>query len=73
MKVKLSTTELKVNVRGPQEMIDMMKETDISVTVDFSGAQIGAAEINGIVTVNTMFVGVGAVGVYPITATVSQR
>ncbi len=72
LKVQLVTKSLKVTVRGPQEMIDLMKETDVSVEVDFSGAQVGTATINGTVIVNNTFVGVGAVGIYPITATVSQ-
>ncbi len=72
MSVQLVTKSLRVTMRGPEKLIKQLKEADITVTVDFSQAQAGAVnEINGTVTVGSAFVGVGAVGVYPITATVN--
>lgn len=71
LNVQLVTKSLKVTMRGPEKLIKQLKESDIAVTVDFSGAQVGAVTIDGTVTVGSAFVGVGAVGVYPITATVN--
>ncbi len=71
MNVQLVTKSLRVTMRGPEKLIKQLKESDIAVTVDFTDAQAGAVTINGTVTVDSAFVGVGAVGVYPITATVN--
>jgi len=59
-------------MRGTERQIRKLESGDISVTVDFTGAQVGAVTINGTITVSSDFTGVGAVGIYPITATVSN-
>lgn len=71
LNVQLVTKSLRVTMRGPEKLIKQLKSSDIVATVDFSGVQVGAVTINGTITVGSAFVGVGAVGVYPITATVS--
>ncbi len=72
MKVQLVTKSLRVTMRGPEKLIKQLKDSDIVATIDCSQAQVGAVTINGTITVGSAFAGVGAVGVYPITATVTQ-
>lgn len=72
MKVQLVTKSLRVTMRGPEKLIKQLKDSDIVATIDCSQAQVGAVTINGTITVGSDFAGVGAVGVYPITATVTQ-
>ena len=72
MNVELVTKSLRVIMRGTERQIRKLESGNISVTVDFTGAQVGAVTINGTITVSSDFAGVGAVGIYPITATVSN-
>ena len=71
LNVGISQKQLKVVMRGSQELIDLLTPADISATVDLSGVKPGTYEFNGTISVNSAFVGVGAIGVYPIAVTVS--
>lgn len=68
--VDLVTQELQVKVRGPIALINSMKETDLYVTVDMTGASLGAFSVGANVQVVPELNGVGAVGSYSINVTV---
>jgi len=70
MRVELITKALEITVRGPKAKIDTIKETDIAVTVDFSGAQPGTETKQAVITPSPNFAEVGAVGSYSVSATV---
>lgn len=72
LNVQVITKSLKVTVRGPAELVNAMKETDLSATVDFSLAQAGTVTVNAEIVINSAFPGVGAVGTYPVSATVKE-
>lgn len=72
LNVQVITKSLKVTVRGPAELVNAMKETDLSATVDFSQAQAGTATVNAEIVINSAFPGVGAVGTYLVSATVKE-
>lgn len=70
LNVQVITKSLKVTVRGPAELVNAMKETDLSATVDFSQTQAGTATVNAEIVIGSAFPGVGAVGTYLVSATV---
>lgn len=70
MRVELITKALEITVRGPKAKIDEIKETDIAITVDFTGAQPGTETKPAVITPNPNFADVGAVGSYTVSATV---
>ena len=68
--VEIITKSLKVTVRGPAKLVNAMQETDLSAIVDFSQAQEGTTTVNAEIVISDEFSGVGAVGTYPVSATV---
>ena len=73
MQADMITKALPVTVRGPAEMIQAMKAEDLSVTVDFSGAQAGTARVQAQVVISANFPGVGAVSAYQVSAKLSEQ
>lgn len=69
---KIITKTLQVTVRGPVETIQAMKDTDVSVVVDFSQAQPGTATMDATVVIRGELTNVGAVGTYQVSATVKD-
>lgn len=70
MRADLNTKYLDIVVRGPMATMLKLKEEDITVTVDFAGAEPGSMEGYSVtVTFNPDIKGVGAVGTYQIWAT----
>lgn len=72
LEVDMITQALEVKVRGTIELIRTMKETDLTVTVDFTGAQIGTATMKAEVSISKAFSTVGAVGTYQVSATLQE-
>ena len=72
LEADIITKTLEVTVRGPKALIDAMKESDISVTVDFTGVQTGTATMRPTITISSQYADVGAVGIYTITATLRE-
>ena len=72
LEVDMITEALEVKVRGPINLVKKMKETDLTVTVDFAGAQIGTATMSAEVTLSEEFKDVGAVGTYQVSATLQD-
>ncbi len=65
------TRMLEVEIRGPKNAIKNITADDITVTVDFSQEQAGTVSVKAKITVDAE--GVGAVGIYNITATLKER
>ena len=58
-----------VTVRGPADVVETMKDTHISLVVDFSKVQPGMHTLEASVVISDAFPGVGAMDTYQITAT----
>lgn len=71
MEVELITKELVLVVRGPSAQIAMLSVGDISVTVDFSGAEVGTSTFRAAVTFAEGFGDVGALRMEPVSASVT--
>ena len=69
LEAEMITQTLEVKVRGPIALVDTMKASDISVTVDFTGAQIGTATVKANVTIADAYAAVGALNAYSVSAT----
>lgn len=72
LEVDMITQALEVTIRGPKELVEAMEESDISVHVDFEGAEIGTATMKAYVAVGSEFAEVGAVGSYSVSATLRE-
>lgn len=72
MRAELITRALEVTVRGPSALIAKMKESDLSVTVDFTGAQTGTATMKAEFVLADGYKEIGAVGSYSVSATVRK-
>ena len=73
LEVDMITQALEVRVRGPIEDIKDMKDTDVTVTVDFAGAQIGTATMKAEIILGENLRNVGAMGTYQVSATVQEQ
>lgn len=73
MYAQIDTRVLTVTVRGPRDQINNLRDTDISVHVDFSEAKVGNDQIKPVIVVSEYFPDVGAVGTYSVSTTMRQR
>lgn len=71
MSADIITRMLEVTVRGPEDAVDTVTADDITVNVDFSDEQVGTATVKAQILIDVD--GVGAVGIYNITATLRER
>ena len=71
LEVSITTTMLIVEVRGPVEMVQAMKETDITVVVNFAESQLGTFTKKPTIVIDKKFESVGAVrtDTYQVVAT----
>ena len=58
---------LQVKVRGPEALIDTMKETDISAVINLADAKENTVTRNAEIVFGDAFAGVGEMGTYPVT------
>lgn len=72
MEVEFITQALDVTLRGPTELVDKITESDLTVTVDFTGTEQGTATIKAKITTSEEFSKVGAVGTYSVSATLRK-
>lgn len=72
MEVAMITQALEVIVRGPISVMKTMTASDIMVTVDFAGVQLGTATVKAEVSLGAAFAEVGTVGTYQVTATLQE-
>ena len=70
LEVDLITQILEIQIRGPKAVVEKVEATDIQVRVDFANEQKGTATVKAEITISAE--GVGAVGVYNITATLRE-
>lgn len=68
-KAEIITKTLEITFRGPTALIENLTAEHVTVTVDFTDAQIGTATMRTTVTLAEEFAQVGAVGTYPVSAT----
>lgn len=73
MEVDLITEKLTVVVRGPSPMIAKLTEDDISVVVDFTGAEADTSTFKATIVFSDEFESVGAMGTYSVSATVHEK
>ena len=66
LKIELVTGNLQVTVRGPEELINAMQETDISAVINLADAQAGTVTKNAEIVINEAFAGVDEIGTYPV-------
>jgi YbbR domain-containing protein len=69
--VDFITQRLDIQIRGAKSRINKVEASDLKVTVDFSQGQVGTATVKATITINAE--GVGAVGVYNVTATLREK
>lgn len=73
MESEVITQQLEVTVRGPEELIEAMKSSDIKVQVDCANVQLGAFTAKPAIVMDEKFAGVGAVGTYSVSAELRQQ
>lgn len=73
MTADIITEKLTVSLRGPAHMIVKLKERDITVTVDFTGAEIGTSTFKAIVELGEEYSKIGPVGSCYVSATLQQK
>lgn len=72
MEADIISEALEVTIRGPKELVKAMKETDITVTVDFTNAQLGMATMKAEIVIADAYKEVGAMGTYSVPATLLE-
>ncbi len=72
LKESLITQKLEITLRGPQYLISRIRSSDIIAQVDFSGLQAGTVKVKPNIIVSESYSGVGAVGVYSVSATLRE-
>lgn len=74
MQVEMITKEKQVTLRGAADVLDSIEESDLTIVVDFSGAEPGNASYKATVQLSTGLIGqVGIVGSCEVNATVSPE
>ena len=66
------TEQLPVILRGPKGVVSKMTASDITVTVDFTGAQEGTDTFKANIVMGSGYSKVGAIGTYKVTATLKS-
>lgn len=70
MDVEFLTKSLNVTVRGDKNLVKNLVPVDITVSVDFTDAQLGSYTIKPDITLNGVYRTVGAIGNYSVSVTV---
>lgn len=69
---EIITQMLEVRVRGTIALVNTIRESDITVTVDFSGVQPGSQTLPVQIAVSGSFADIGVVGTYSATVTLRE-
>lgn len=72
MEVEFLTQSVTVTLRGMAEIIASMTAADVTIVVDFSGAEAGTATMKATVEPSYRYSSVGAMGSYSVTATLRE-
>ena len=67
MSAEIVKKALQVKVRGPEALINAMKETDISAVINLADAKENTVTRNAEIVFGDAFAGVGEIGTYPVT------
>ena len=70
--VDMITQKLEIKIRGPIALVERIKASDITVTVDFAQAELGTATMRADVAIDNKFGDVGMVGTYHVSATLLE-
>lgn len=74
MEYELVTKRLTVTLRGPADVIQKMTDTDLFVTADLSGKDIGTVMVNaGVSTLGTAYNSVGALGNVSVSVILKEK
>lgn len=73
MEAELTTQMIEVTMRGPSAKIAKLTAQDITVTVDFAGAEPGTINRKVQITVSPEFSDIGALGSYSVYATLRDN
>jgi len=66
------TEVVEVELRGPQELIKSITEKDVTVTVDFSGEEMGSISKVPKIALSSVYDSVGAISISTVTATMQE-
>lgn len=72
MKANIKNKTLEVTLRGSERQIQKLTEENVTVRVDFANAEVGAATYPATVYVDDEISGVGAIGSYSVSASVTE-
>lgn len=72
LNVELITKKLTVTLRGPTAELNAITPEDLTVTVDFSGAEVGTSSFKAAVTFGERFSQVGTLKTEPINANIQK-
>ncbi len=70
LSVDFITQRLDIQIRGTKSLVNKVEASDLKVTVDFAQEQVGTATVKADITIAVD--GVGAVGIYNVTATLRE-
>lgn len=73
MEVELTAQVLEVTMRGPAELIDRMKDSDLTAEVDFTDAQEGTAKVKATIVTAEEFKQVGALKSHSVMASLKSK
>ena len=66
--VEMITQQLEVTVRGPAALVDALTAEDITVQVDFLGAQVGTSKLKAKIVMSQEYTAIGAMDSYSVSA-----
>lgn len=72
LKVDIMTKQLILNIRGPEDQINLLTEENVIVAVDFTGAEVGTTASYPVIVYILEGDDCGAVGTYSVYATVLE-
>lgn len=71
LKAELLTQSLEVRLRGPKDLVNAMKDTDVYAMVDFAGLTAETSTATAAIIVGEDYEGVGALGSYTVSYVLS--
>ena len=70
---KILNKSLVITMRGTAKQLEKLKAEDITVYVDFSGAEAGSFTFDAVIRTGSSFQDVGAIGTYSVSATLTEK
>lgn len=72
MQANIKTKNLQVTLRGSERQIQKLTANDVTIRIDFANAEVGVATYPATIYVNERITGVGAIGSYSVSASVTE-